>query len=86
MADQALRLVLRQHADASDARVDAVAEREVDDLQHAGKGHRRLGTPIGELLQAAPAAAGQHQGMGAMSQVDRQLTGTYPHSVTGIVG
>jgi hypothetical protein len=69
VADQALRLVLRQHGNAADARVHAVAEREVDDLELAGKGHGRLGAPVGELLQARAAPARQHDGQGLLRQV-----------------
>jgi hypothetical protein len=66
VADQALGLVLRQHADAAQAGVDAVAEREVDDARLSGERHGRLGAPVGELLQPGAAPAGQHQRVGAV--------------------
>ena len=72
--DQALRLVLCQHGDAPNPRIDAIAEREVDDLQLAGERHRRLGAPIGELHQPAAAPTGQHQRVGALRQRVQALT------------
>ena len=50
----------RQHADAADARVHAVGQREVDDLQLARERHAGLGAPVGELVQPRAAPAGQH--------------------------
>ena len=68
VTDQRLRLVLRQHADAPQPRVDAVAEREVDDAHGAGKGHCRLGAVVGQAGEAAAAAAGEHQCVGVAAQ------------------
>ena len=65
---QRVRLVLREHADAADARVDAVGQRKVDDAELAAEGHRRLGPPQGELFQAAAAPAGQDQRQGVARQ------------------
>ena len=49
MVDQALRLVLRGDADAADAGVDAVREREVDNAELATKWHGRFRAPVGKL-------------------------------------
>ena len=67
--DQALGLVLRQHADAPGARIDAVAQREIDDRKLAGERHRRLGAPLGQLLQAGATPARQDQRIGVAHQV-----------------
>ncbi len=48
---EGVRLVLGQHRDVEDARVDAVGEREVDDAIPAGKRHRGLGAHVGENPQ-----------------------------------
>ncbi len=58
--DQALCLVLGGDADAADTGVHAVRQREIDDAELAAERHGRLGAPVGELHQAAAAAAGQH--------------------------
>ena len=65
MAQQAVRLVLGQHADPADARIDAVRQREIDDAELAAEKYRRLGAPVGQLVQPAAAAARQHQRDGA---------------------
>ena len=49
-AQQRMALVLGDDADAADARVDAVRQREVDDAELAAEVDRRLGAPVGELL------------------------------------
>ncbi len=59
--DEALRLVLRADADAADARIDAVRQREVDDLELAAERHRRLRAPVRQFGQAAPPPSGQDQ-------------------------
>jgi hypothetical protein len=51
MPDQRVRLVLRQHADAADTGVDAVRQRKVYDAELAAEGHRRLGTPAGQVVE-----------------------------------
>ena len=61
VADQAVGLVLRRHADAADAGVERVGEREVDDPGGAAEVHRRLGAAVGQLPQPRAAAAGQHE-------------------------
>ena len=68
VADQAVRLVLGRDADAPDARVDRVRQREVDDPRLAAEEHRGLGALVGELLEAAAAAAGQHVGHGVAGE------------------
>jgi hypothetical protein len=52
VADQAVRLVLRRDADAADARVERVREGKVDDARLAAEVHRRLGAPVGQLIQS----------------------------------
>ena len=64
MADQAVRLVLGGDADAPDAGVERVGQREVDDARLAAEIDRRLGAPVGELHQAGAAPAGEHIGHG----------------------
>jgi glycogen phosphorylase len=83
VAQQAVALVLGDHADAPDAGVQAVRQREVDDAELAAEVHPGLGAPVGELLQAAAAPAGQHQRDGALGQVEvaRQVVGVHRCSV-----
>jgi hypothetical protein len=59
--DEALRLVLRADADAADARVHAVRQREIDDPELAAERQRRLRPPIGQLREAGSSAAGQDE-------------------------
>ena len=59
MPDQRMRLVLREYADATNAGVDAVGEREIDDAELAAERHRRFGVPSGQILQPRAAAAGE---------------------------
>ena len=73
VADEALRLVLRADADPADARVDAVRQREVDDPELAAERDRRLGTPVGQLLETTAPAAGEDQRQRALGQRTRQL-------------
>ena len=61
VADQRVRLVLGEHRDAADARIDAVGERKIDDAELAAEGHRGLGAPVGQRPQARAAPARQHQ-------------------------
>jgi hypothetical protein len=66
--DQALGLVLGGDADAADAGVHAVREREIDDAELAAERHGRLGAPVGKLHQAAATAAGEYDGEGVAGQ------------------
>ena len=65
MAQQAVRLVLRQHRDPADVGIEAVRQREIDDAKFAAEEHRGLGAAVGQLLQPAATAAGEHQRDGA---------------------
>ena len=56
------RVVLRQHDDVVDVRVDAVAEREVDDPVLAGERHRGLGADARQDRQPLPFPAGEDDG------------------------
>src|SRR5581483_8945785 len=69
VANEALRLVLRGDADASNARVEAIRQREIDDAKLAAEGNRGLRAPVRELVQAAAAAAGQHHREGALREL-----------------
>ena len=62
VADQAVRLVLRRHGDAADAGIERVRQREVDDARLAAEIDGGLGAAVGQLQQAAAAAAGEHVG------------------------
>ena len=66
---QGERLVLGQHVDLPQVAVDAVAEGEIDDAVGAAEGHGRLGTVLGQRIEALPLAPGQDQGQGATGQV-----------------
>ena len=68
MPDQAVRLVLRRDADAADAGIEGIRQREIDDARLAAEIDRRLGAPVGQFHQAAAAAAGQHIGHGVARQ------------------
>jgi hypothetical protein len=61
VAQQAVRLVLGDHADAADVGIEAVRQREVDDAELAAEVHRRLGPRVGQFLEPTATAAGQHQ-------------------------
>ena len=58
MADQALRLVLGADANAADAGIDAVREREIDDAEFSAERHGGFGAPVGEVAEAFAAATG----------------------------
>ena len=72
MAQQAVRLVLRDHADATNAGIQAVRQREIDDAELAAEVHRWLGAAIGQAFEAAAAAPGEHQRHGAFREVQAQ--------------
>ncbi len=54
------RLVLHRDEDLAQARVDAVAQREVDDAVGAAEIDRRLGPLLGERVQTFAGASGQN--------------------------
>jgi hypothetical protein len=56
---QADRVELRQHRDAVNARVDAVADWDVNQAVLAGHGYGRFGAHFGQWKQPAAAAASQ---------------------------
>ena len=56
---QAVALVLGQHADAPDSRVDEIGEREVDKPVQASERHGGLGTVIGQRRQSLPGSASE---------------------------
>jgi len=85
VAQQAVALVLGDDANATDARIHAVREREIDDAELAAEIDRRLGARVGQVLQAAATAAGQHQGHGAPRQVQAlgHIDGLHDRSCVG---
>ena len=68
VADQRMGLVLGCDADAANAGIQRVGKGEVDDAGLAAEIDGRLGTPVGQLLEAASAAARQDIGHGIASQ------------------
>jgi hypothetical protein len=48
----------------ADTGIDAVGQHEIDDAELAAERDSGLGAPIGQLIQAAAAAAGQHHRIG----------------------
>ena len=74
--DQAVRLVLGCDADAPDTGIDRVREREVDDAAVAAEKDGRFRPFVRQLLQAAAAAAREHEGHGLLRQA---RTGTNLH-------
>ena len=62
MADEAVRLVLRRHADAPDAGVERVRQGEIDDPRVAAEIDRGLRADIGQLHQSAAAPTGKNVG------------------------
>ena len=72
VTQQAVRLVLGDHADAPYARVEAVRQREIDDAKLAAKINRRLGALVGQVFQAASATPRQHQSNRTFGKVESQ--------------
>jgi hypothetical protein len=66
--DQGLGLVLGEHADLPDSRIDAVGEHEIDDAELSAKGRRRLTPVLGESFQSLASAARQDDGKRATGQ------------------
>ena len=66
--DQGMRLVLGQHANPPDSRIDAVGQRKIDDPILSAEGGRRFGAPQGELFEPAAAATGEDQREGLPGQ------------------
>ena len=64
--EERVGLVLGYDADAPDAGVDAVREREVDDAELAAEIDRGLRPGLGELLEPAAAPSGEHQSHGVL--------------------
>jgi hypothetical protein len=64
---QAVALVLGEHADLPDARVDQVGQREVDQPVEPAERHRRLGPVIGQRRQPPPRRPREHQAENALA-------------------
>ena len=60
VADQALCFVLRCDADTTDAGINAIGERKIDNAEFATERHGGFGTPVCKLTQAAAPAASQY--------------------------
>src|SRR4030095_2654807 len=60
MLQERLALELGQDVDRVDARIDEVAEDEVDDAVLPAEGHRRLGALLGQRKETRALPAGQH--------------------------
>src|SRR5687767_6525000 len=60
MLDERFGLVLREHVDRGNARIDEVAQDEIDEPVAAGKRHRWLGVLRGQRMEPRPFTACQH--------------------------
>src|ERR1039458_1570746 len=65
MLQQRLAAELRQHIDGIDARVDEIAENEVDDPVFPAKRNGRFGPLLGERKEPRPFSARQHDSQDA---------------------
>ena len=61
-------LVLGQHADLADTRVQAVGKAEIDDAELAAERYRRFGAPIGQHTKTGPPSPGQDDGKGVVGE------------------
>ena len=71
--DERVRLVLRQHGDLPNARVDAVREHEIDDAELAAERRRRLAAILGEIAEPLASAA-RHDHRQRSSREPAQVT------------
>src|SRR5690606_22886553 len=69
MPDQRVCLVLGHNPYPSDAGVDAVGERKIDDAELASKEQRGLGTPIREFVQARAPSPREDQSVGPAGEL-----------------
>src|SRR5579883_1442444 len=60
MVIERMGAILRQHRDVSNARIDAIAEREIDNAILAREGNGRLGPFLGEQAQPLTLSASQN--------------------------
>src|SRR5258708_1805750 len=65
MLEQALALELNQHVGRIDARVDQIAQHEIDDAVPAAERHGRFGSFFGEWIEPGPFSSSQHKGQHA---------------------
>ena len=70
VAQEAVRLVLRHHANAPDPRIHAIGHGEIYDAVLAAKIDRRLGSAVGEFMQAATTPPCQDQRNGPAGQLE----------------
>ena len=83
---QAVGFILRRHADAANTGVNAIGKWEIDNAKLAAEWHRRLGAPIGERPEPAPAATGQNKREGVFRQAtDIAAGGLFELSLRTIV-
>ena len=71
VAQQAVRLVLREHANAVQAGVEAVRQHKINDAVFATHVNGRLGAVVGQGLQPGAAPTRQHQGNGLAHRLVR---------------
>jgi hypothetical protein len=62
VSNQRIGFVLRENADLTDIGIDAVGQWKIDNTKLAAKWNRRLGPPVGHLLESGTATTGQNQG------------------------
>lgn len=62
MLNQRVRLILRNDADAANARVQAVGERKVDDAELTTKVNSRFGALDGQIFQTGTTPTRKDQG------------------------
>ena len=72
MLHQRMRLVLRNHADASNAGVNAVRQGEINNAEFAAEVNRWFGARGGQISQARAASACQNEGYSLRWQLSRQ--------------
>ena len=72
--DQRVGLVLRQHRDLADARVEAVRQHEIDDAELAAERRGGLAAILGELLEPLAAPARHDDGERAAGQAAQVST------------
>lgn len=72
MLHQRMRLILRDNPDTTNARVDAVREREVDNAKLTAEMNGRLGAGRGQIFQPCTATTSQDQRHGFQWQLSCQ--------------
>jgi hypothetical protein len=68
MPDQGMGLVLCQHTDTTNAGVDAVGQREIDDPELTAEEDGGFCSPTSQFMQTRATATRQYQGQGITGQ------------------